>query len=316
MNWGAFDLNLLTVFDALMQERNVTRAGARIGLSQSAVSHALGRLRHMLDDDLFIRTPRGMIPTPRAEALAQPLHQALKELRLALEPASFDPLTSDRSFVVAVNNYAALVMAPALAAAVGEQAPGVQLDLRASGTIDVLNYLDRGDIDLAITGAGASGDRFTTQPLVNKDRFVMIMRQGHGAALGALSPRVFAALSYLEISSTHEDTRFIDSLLSERKLARRIALRAPYLSAATILAQSDLVAVLSGGIARTMMRGHALQVRDFPFEAPPIQTVMVWHRRLDDHPAHRWLRTTVAAVAKPLQAKPVGGRAQQGRALG
>src|SRR5580704_15797825 len=91
MNWGAFDLNLLIVFDAVMQERSVTRAGDRIGLSQPAVSHALGRLRHMLKDELFVRTPEGMIPTPRAEHLAEPLRQALRDMELALEPETFVP---------------------------------------------------------------------------------------------------------------------------------------------------------------------------------------------------------------------------------
>ena len=91
MNWGAFDLNLLIVFDAVMQERSVTRAGGRIGLSQPAMSHALNRLRYMLKDELFVRAPEGMVPTPRAEALAQPLRNALSEMQLALEPAAFDP---------------------------------------------------------------------------------------------------------------------------------------------------------------------------------------------------------------------------------
>src|SRR5260221_14782555 len=96
MNWGAFDLNLLIVFDAVMQERSVTRAGQRVGLSQPAMSHALSRLRHMLKDELFIRAPEGMVPTPRAEALAQPLRHALSEMQLALAPAAFDPAASDR----------------------------------------------------------------------------------------------------------------------------------------------------------------------------------------------------------------------------
>src|SRR5258708_24693982 len=106
MNWGALDLNLLIVFDAVMHERSVTRAGARSGLGQSAMSHALNRLRYMLKDELFVRTPKGMVPTPRAEMLAQPLRHALNEMQLALEPASFDPSTSDRRFALAVNNYA------------------------------------------------------------------------------------------------------------------------------------------------------------------------------------------------------------------
>ena len=116
MNWGAFDLNLLIVFDAVMQERSVTRAGATIGLSQPAVSHALGRLRHMLKDDLFVRTPEGMIPTPRAEQLAEPLRRALNDMELALEPESFVPSEASRRFDVAVNNYAAVVLAPAIVA--------------------------------------------------------------------------------------------------------------------------------------------------------------------------------------------------------
>src|SRR3977135_3754200 len=107
MNWGAFDLNLLIVFDAVMQDRSVTRAGKRIGLTQPARSHALNRLRHMLKDDLFVRTPEGMVPTPRAEILAQPLRSALSEMQLALEPAAFVPASSDRRFVLTLNNYAA-----------------------------------------------------------------------------------------------------------------------------------------------------------------------------------------------------------------
>src|SRR5258706_12579995 len=139
MNLSAFDLNLLVVFDAVMQERGVTRAGQRIGLSQPAMSHALARLRHMLKDELFIRTPGGMVPTPRAEALAQPLRTALSEMQLALEPAAFDPAASDRGFVVVVNNYTAVVLAAPLVTAASAAAPAIRLDLRPSGTLDVVD---------------------------------------------------------------------------------------------------------------------------------------------------------------------------------
>jgi DNA-binding transcriptional LysR family regulator len=120
-----------------MQDRNVTRAGSRIGLSQPAMSHALNRLRHMLKDDLFVCTPDGMVPTPRAEMLAQPLRNALSEMQLALEPAAFDPAKADRRFTLAVNNYAAVVLVPPLVAAVTAAAPSVRLDLRPSGTLDL-----------------------------------------------------------------------------------------------------------------------------------------------------------------------------------
>src|SRR5882672_8723941 len=173
MNWGAFDLNLLIVFDAVMQDRSVTRAGSRIGLSQPAMSHALNRLRHMLKDDLFVRTPEGMVPTPRAEMLARPLRSALGELQLALEPAAFDPAASDRRFALAVNNYAAVVLAPPLVAAVTAAAPAVRLDLRPSGTLDVVEQLDRGDLDLAVGSLDNPGERFATARLL-EDPFVMV----------------------------------------------------------------------------------------------------------------------------------------------
>src|SRR2546430_2004281 len=159
MNWGAFDLNLLIVFDAVMQHRSVTRAGSRIGLSQPAMSHALNRLRYMLEDDLFVRTPQGMVPTPRAELLAGPLRDALSEIQLALEPAAFEPASADRRFVLTLNNYAAVVIAPALVAAVAATAPAVRLDLRPSGTVDIIGQIDRGDVDLSLGSIGSPGER-------------------------------------------------------------------------------------------------------------------------------------------------------------
>jgi DNA-binding transcriptional LysR family regulator len=299
MNWGAFDLNLLIVFDAVMQDRSVTRAGSRIGLSQPAMSHALNRLRYMLKDDLFVRTPEGMVPTPRAETLAQPLRNALSEMQSALEPAGFDPASSDRRFVLSVNNYAAVVIASPLVAAVSAAAPRVQLDLRPGGTLDVLEQLDRGDLDLTLGGTSSAGERFVSASLL-EDTFVTVMRRGHPAARRKLSAAAFAALSHIEISSIREDVGFVDRWLGERGLARRIALRAPYLSAAAILVQSDLVATLSQRIAREFVRHHPLQLSKPPFESPPIVTSMLWHRRLDGHPAHRWLRGVITSVAKTL----------------
>jgi len=299
MNWGAFDLNLLIVFDAVMQERSVTRAGSRIGLSQPAMSHALNRLRHMLKDELFVRTPAGMVPTPRAELLAQPLRNALNEMQLALEPAAFDPAASDRRFAIALNNYAAVVIAPPLVAAVLASAPSLRLDLRPSGTLDITERLDRGDLDLAISGVGEHGERFAAETLLD-DTFVMVMRRGHPSSRSKVSPEEFAALPHLEISSAREDTGFIDLWLADRGLTRQIALRAPYLSAAPIIAQSDMVATLSRRIAQEFVRDHPLQICEPPYVSPHVQSAMVWHRRLDRHPAHLWLRNVIVSLAKSL----------------
>ena len=299
MNWGAFDLNLLIVFDAVMQERSVTRAGSRIGLSQPAMSHALNRLRYMLKDELFVRTPEGMVPTPRSETLAQPLRDALSKMQFALEPDGFDPAVSDRRFALTVNNYAAVVLAPPLVSAVAAAAPAVRLDLRPSGTLNVVDQLDHGDLDLTIGGTDNQGERFASAPLL-EDAFVMVMRRGHPASRRKLSAEDFAALPHLEISSRREDTGFIDHWLAERGLARRITLRAPYLSAAPILAQSDLVAILSRRIAQEFVHSHPLQISEMPCDLPCARTVMLWHRRLDRHPAHRWFRDLLISVAKQV----------------
>src|SRR5882672_5634751 len=144
---GAVDLNLLVVFDAVMQERNVTRAGQRLGLSQPAMSHALTRLRHMLKDDLFVRSPKGMLPTPRAEQLALPVRSALDGLQHSLEPTQFDPSKATRSFRVAVDNYSAIVLVGPLVGRISKIAPGVMLEIRPSGTLNVLDLLDRGELD-------------------------------------------------------------------------------------------------------------------------------------------------------------------------
>src|SRR5882757_1356747 len=139
---GAIDLNLLVVFDAIMRERSVTRAGQRLSLSQPAMSHALTRLRHALKDQLFVRSPNGMIPTPRAEQLATPIRIALDGLQQSLEPVQFDPSKATTTFRIAVDNYAAIVLVAPIAARITSMAPGVTLDFRPSGTLDVLEQLD------------------------------------------------------------------------------------------------------------------------------------------------------------------------------
>jgi DNA-binding transcriptional LysR family regulator len=299
MNWGAFDLNLLIVFDAVMQERSVTKAGSQIGLSQPAMSHALSRLRYMLKDELFVRTPDGMVPTPRAESLAGPLRHALSEMQNALEPTAFDPRASDRRFALAVNNYSAIVVVPPLVAAAAAAAPSVQLDLRPSGTLDVLERLDRGDIDLALGPFGSAPERFAASLLL-KDTYVIVMRRGHPAGRRKLTPTAFAALSHLEISSSFEDISFIDSWLAEHNQTRRIALRAPILSAAQIIVQSDLVVTLTRRVAEEFIRNLPLQISPAPYPSPELRTAMLWHRRLERLPAHRWLRDTIASVATTL----------------
>jgi DNA-binding transcriptional LysR family regulator len=294
-----FDLNLLVIFETVLRERNVTRAGERLGLSQPAMSHALNRLRWMLKDQLFIRAPEGMMPTPRAEQLAQPVRRALGELETALEPDDFQPGEAERRFTIAVNNYAAVVLAGPIAADCATLAPKVQLSLRPSGTLNLPDLLDRGELDVAVATLEPPADRFAARLLI-EDRFVAVMRRGHPAARGKFDVKRFAALPHLVISSSGEDLRFVDAALATEGCVRNITLEAPYLSAGAILVQSDMVAVLGRQMAQAFRRAYAIEIRELPCPSPPVRSVMLWHRRFDGQPAHRWLRETIASVAAHL----------------
>jgi DNA-binding transcriptional LysR family regulator len=299
MNWRTLDLNLLVVLDAVAQEHSATRAAAKLNMTQPAISHALARLRAALQDELFVRTPDGMEPTPYAERLAGPVRAALESLRTALDGATdFDPAMAERGFVVALDNRATLVLAAPLAAAVAAEAPGVSLDLRPSGTLDLAERLDRGELDLALGGLAAPGERFSDL-LLFESGFAALVRRGHPAAQdGELNLDALSTYPHLVLSSTGENTAFVDAELARHGLVRRVALRAPLLAAATALAQSEMVAVVGERTARAFARVAPLEVMQLPFASPRLVTAMLWHRRLDDVSAHRWLRNLVLRVAR------------------
>lgn len=295
MRMRNLDLNLLLVFDAIMRERSVVRAADALAMSQPAVSHALNRLRHALGDKLFLRTPSGMLPTPRAEALALPIRKALNELQLAVEGERFDPAQAERRFTIAVNNYAAVVAVGSIIAAVRAQAPKVRLTLVPSGTLNLTDRLDRGELDLAISARALEGERFASQPLIT-DSFVAVLRTGHPALRKKLTGETLSGLQHLAISSSGENLDFVDASLRARKAARTIASDVPYLSAGAVLVQSNMVAILGRKLALEFRRAYPIELRELPFDAPKLQSVMSWHRRFDDLPAHRWLRETITAA--------------------
>jgi DNA-binding transcriptional LysR family regulator len=302
MNWRMLDLNLLVVFDAVAQERNATRAAAQLNMTQPAISHALARLRSALRDELFVRTPDGMEPTRYAERLTGPVRAALESLSTALDgAASFDPETAERGFRLAMDNRAAVVLAAPLAAAMGAQAPRVHLELRPSGTLNLPEHLDRGDLDLALGGLAAPAERFSDLRLF-ENGFAAVVRRGHPASVdGTISLSALGTYPHLILSSTGEETDFVDAALSRHKLARRVTLRVPLLAAAATLAQSDMVAILSERTARAFAASAPLEVLTLPFASPRQVTAMLWHRRLDSVPAHQWLRSLILRVARTVE---------------
>jgi len=293
---GAIDLNLLVVFDAIMRDRSVTRAGQRLSLSQPAMSHALTRLRHMLKDELFVRSPNGMVPTPRAEQLATPIRIALDGLQQSLEPLQFEPAKTTATFRIAVDNYAAIVLVAPIAAHVAKIAPGVTLDFRPSGTLNVPELLDRSELQLAMGPRGVPGERFSVRRLL-QDQFVVVHRKGHPAAKEReFSTDKLSNLPQLEISSAQFGADFVETGPARPKSAPRPAMRAPFLSAAQILATSDLVSVLPLNVAKSMTRSHPLVFRRLSRSPKPIEATMMWLRRLDNQPAHAWLRDVITRV--------------------
>ena len=251
---GAIDLNLLVVFDAIMRDRSVTRAGQRLGLSQPAMSHALTRLRHMLKDELFVRSPNGMMPTPRAEQLATPIRIALDGLQQSLEPTQFEPAKATATFRIAVDNYAAIVLVAPIAEHVARNAPGVTLDFRPSGTLNIPDLLDRSELHLAIGPPRVQAERFSLRRLL-QDQFVVVHRKGHPAARAReFSTEKLATLPQLEISSAQFGADFAEAAPGKSKPVLKPAMRAPFLSAAQILATSDLVSVFPLNVAKHMIK--------------------------------------------------------------
>jgi DNA-binding transcriptional LysR family regulator len=300
---GAIDLNLLVVFDAIMRDRSVTRAGQRLNLSQPAMSHALTRLRHMLKDDLFVRSPNGMVPTPQAEQLATPIRIALEGLQQSLEPMQFEPAKAVATFRIAVDNYAAIVLVAPLAVHIARIAPGVTLDFRPSGTLNVPELLDRNELQLAMGPPGVNGERFSVRRLL-QDQFVVVHRKGHPAARErGLPAEKLASLPQLEISSAQFGADFVEAGPARSKPAAKPAVRAPFLSAAQILTTSDLVSVLPLNVALSMTRSHPLVFRRLLRSPKPIEAAMIWLRRLDNQPAHAWLRDQISHVTSDLRTR-------------
>lgn len=302
MDLHGIDLNLLVAFDALMAERSVTRAGARIGRTQPAMSAALSRLRALLGDELFVRGPSGLQPTPRALDLAEPLGHALAEIQRTLAfTQAFDPRSSTNMFTLGLSEHPTFVLLPRLVARLRDVAPAIPLRIRSfTARDDAVAMLDAGEVDLAIgVPPTIQAGRILIRALFN-ERFVCILRQGHPAADAPLDLSAFLALSHLLVSPENERFGQVDAALARRGLKRRLALSLPQMYAAPMLvARSDMIATLMAGVVAASGHASELCVLDPPIELDPVPFVLFWHRRNDVHPAQRWLRETVTTLFEP-----------------
>lgn len=295
MHLAGVDLNLLVALDAILRQRSVTRAAAEVGLSQPAMSRALGRLRDLLDDALLVRSGQGMVPTPRALELVGPLSACLEGIRRTLEPpGDFDPRRARRAFVVSALDTTQAVVLPRLLARIArEGATGVELStapLRSEG--DTFTQLISGQRDFAI-------GRFEAPPpgirraLLYRDRIVCVVRRNHPRVRGRLTLKRYLAESHLAAESFVPVERpfTIDSLLARQGLNRRVVGRVENLAMAPlVVARTDLLCTAPEQTIAPFAEGLGLRAVELPFPAPGFDLHLAWHERNDRDGGHAWLR--------------------------
>lgn len=301
VNLGSVDLNLLVTLQALLRERHVTRAARSVGLSQPAMSHALARLRELFADPLLVRTPRGMQPTPRAEAIAPALSRALEDLgRIVAPPEKFEPARSRRSFTIIADDYTELVLLPKLLARVWKEAPGVDVRVRPQHA-RWLDDLLEGRVDIAVIPAArvASGS-VVVQKVLHED-YVCVVRADHPRVKKKITLADYLALPHALIAPRGETGSVVDSALGRLRRSRRVAVEIPhFLVAPHVVRATDVVLMLAERVANVMAAPFDLRVLEPPSELglTGFDVFLAWHERQRNDEAHAWMRRHWLAAAK------------------
>ncbi len=295
------DLNLVRVLDALLAEQHLTRAGKRLGLTQSATSHALGRLRRLYDDPLFVRTSRGLCPTARAQELAVPVREAMRALdRCFHAEEPFVASRAARSFSVAAADYGSFVIAPKLLERLGQEAPNVDLWLRPLEPA-FEQQLARGDADVVVNPARTDElPAAVRSRLLYRERFVCLVRKGHPAAKKAIDLTTWTSMRHVLVAPRGTPGGIVDQTLAQLGKRRRVALTVPhFLLAPHLVAGSDLVVTLGARVAEAFAAILPLRVLDPPVKLPGFEVRMYWHERHHRDPAQQWFREMVRGALEP-----------------
>lgn len=313
------DLNLLRVFDIMLEERSVTRAGARLGLTQSAVSHALNRLRYTLHDDLFVRGPSGMQPTPRALEMGPQVHAALMQLQAALAPPDFSPGSSERRFALVAGSYACAVLTPPLVGRMAQQAPLAELAI-AQYTDDVLDRMDAHRVDFLVGGVVAAPDRFARE-VIASEGLAWVVRADHPlAAMERVGLEALVSVPHVVISpglpgaaddgaerrglvtsASWEDAGAFQAALGANGLRRRIGVSVPdTYSALAVASRSDMATLIPRRLALISAQSGRLKLIEPPYPSPTVDvSLLVLKERLAD-PAMAWMRDLIRATAASI----------------
>jgi DNA-binding transcriptional LysR family regulator len=300
---NALDLKLLQCFAVLMAERSVSRAAARLNLSQPAMSHALGRLRALFDDPLLLKGHGHMTPTARALELEPQVREVISGTeRLTHRPAAFDPATARMLFTVMAPEFVEYMLAPPLHARIGTQAPGIEVDFRTTDLERAFGWLERGDLDVRL-GWLPEPPPALRHKLLFRDRLVCIARKGHPEIQGSLTAAQFVAARHVRVSLPRMTVSMAAIDGAVRALGARIdtALHVQNAFAmARLVADSDLLGATSRRLATQLAIQFPLQVLPLPLTVPDVRIAMYWHERTHKEPSHRWFRNVLADAARSV----------------
>jgi len=295
---ASVDLNLLVAFEAIFQEQSVTGAAQRLHLGQPAMSAALGRLRTLFKDDLFVRVGRDMKPTTKALSLAPSISAALHQIRQTLEDSQvFDPATTQYTFAIGGSDYVGAVVLPKLLRYCQQFAPGIDIRL-ISFDKDQLGELFEQQAIAVVLGTFEIPPRLTQQVPLMQEHFVGICRPGHPLlAQPVLSLEDFATLPHALFTLRRDEVGAIDRALAAQNLKRRIALTTPYLlTLPALIAENDIVAAIPARLARQFVEQGKVAQFDLPLSLKPWSISMMWSQLSEQAPPNRWLRRTIQHI--------------------
>lgn len=296
-----YDLNLLRIFLALMEERNVTRTAERLGITQPALSNALGRLRSMLRDPLFIRERYGMRPTPKAEELAPAIATALASLdALILGQQEFVPAAATQLLTIAQNSYVELVLMPAIVARLGERAPGIKLRLTPFGSDLAETGVTSGQTSMVLGRFHDPPDNLIVQHLMDEG-FACVVRADHPRIGKRISKREFEQMKHVNVLPPGRLRVGLFQALARQRLRRDVAVSVThFLAVPEMIAVTDYCATLPSLLCRRLASDRRLKVVPTPVDLGTFPVEMAWHVRYRNDPAHAWLRSIIVEAAKEV----------------
>ncbi|OUL17611.1 LysR family transcriptional regulator [Nostoc sp. RF31YmG] len=299
---SAIDLNLLVAFEALFEEKSVTAAATRLYLGQPAMSAALGRLRTLFQDELFIRIGREMQPTAKALEIAPGIRVALQQIRQTLEASqTFDPTSSKSTFTIGSSDYTSYVVMPMLLEICRRIAPSINFRLIGFAKDFVGELLEQREIDLAL-GVFQDPPRQTMQMPLFPEHFVGICRRGHPIiSEDAITPEIFANLLHALFTIRQDEVGEIDKVLAQYNLQRRVVLTTPHLLVLpAIISSSDLVAAVPSRLVAPFVCQGTLEIFELPVQTQPWMISMLWSKLTDQDQANRWLRQILKSACEGI----------------